>query len=124
MLAVSNSEARCAAGPAASVGHCLARDRCHPVRRGADDRRLLGDHVCFFFQAEDGIRDYKVTRVQTCALPIWRDSNPRPSGYEPANAVRPDASKLFLERNRRATLTPECVRIRRRELPPCYPFLR
>src|SRR6266446_7655472 len=24
----------------------------------------------FFFQAEDGIRDYKVTRVQTCALPI------------------------------------------------------
>src|SRR5256885_7623197 len=26
--------------------------------------------VCFFFQAEDGIRDYKVTGVQTCALPI------------------------------------------------------
>src|SRR5256885_9731529 len=23
----------------------------------------------FFFQAEDGIRDYKVTGVQTCALP-------------------------------------------------------
>src|SRR2546426_6704880 len=56
----------------------------------------------FFFQAEDGIRDYKVTGVQTCALPIsprarscprgtgtWscssgtgrasRDSRPRPS---------------------------------------------
>src|SRR5256885_10985122 len=29
-------------------------------------RRVL----CFFFQAEDGIRDYKVTGVQTCALPI------------------------------------------------------
>src|SRR3989454_3217217 len=30
-------------------------------------------YVCtcfFFFQAEDGIRDYKVTGVQTCALPI------------------------------------------------------
>src|SRR2546426_9543359 len=27
----------------------------------------------FFFQAEDGIRDYKVTGVQTCALPIWFD---------------------------------------------------
>src|SRR5688500_19400318 len=27
----------------------------------------LGD---FFFQGEDGIRDYKVTGVQTCALPI------------------------------------------------------
>src|ERR1039457_3720357 len=24
----------------------------------------------FFFQAEDGIRDYKVTGVQTCALPV------------------------------------------------------
>src|SRR5206468_4659714 len=31
---------------------------------------------CFFFQAEDGIRDLIVTGVQTCALPIsiaqWR----------------------------------------------------
>src|SRR5256885_16208500 len=27
----------------------------------------------FFFQAEDGIRDYKVTGVQTCALPISGD---------------------------------------------------
>src|SRR5690348_8096248 len=26
----------------------------------------------FFFQAEDGIRDGRVTGVQTCALPIWR----------------------------------------------------
>src|SRR5699024_2054875 len=26
--------------------------------------------VCFFFQAEDGIRDRNVTGVQTCALPI------------------------------------------------------
>src|SRR5256885_3115657 len=31
-------------------------------------RALLGRW--FFFQAEDGIRDYKVTGVQTCALPI------------------------------------------------------
>src|SRR5438046_3916629 len=28
-------------------------------------------HTCFFFfQAEDGIRDWSVTGVQTCALPI------------------------------------------------------
>src|SRR6266498_4696524 len=27
--------------------------------------------VCFFFQAEDGIRDADVTGVQTCALPIF-----------------------------------------------------
>src|SRR2546430_13242982 len=26
---------------------------------------------CFFFQAEDGIRDLTVTGVQTCALPIF-----------------------------------------------------
>src|SRR5688500_19277816 len=30
-----------------------------------------GYSICFFFQAEDGIRDYKVTGVQTCALPIF-----------------------------------------------------
>src|SRR5262249_57422408 len=28
--------------------------------------------VVFFFQAEDGIRDWSVTGVQTCALPISR----------------------------------------------------
>ena len=28
----------------------------------------------FFFQAEDGIRDWSVTGVQTCALPILRTS--------------------------------------------------
>src|SRR5256885_5042159 len=31
--------------------------------------------IVFFFQAEDGIRDYKVTGVQTCALPIYRRGN-------------------------------------------------
>src|SRR2546430_7926740 len=28
--------------------------------------------ICFFIQAEDGIRDLTVAGVQTCALPIWR----------------------------------------------------
>src|SRR5688500_20322852 len=28
-------------------------------------------YLFFFFHAEDGIRDYKVTGVQTCALPIF-----------------------------------------------------
>ena len=31
---------------------------------------LVRNIKSFFFQAEDGIRDYKVTGVQTCALPI------------------------------------------------------
>src|SRR5256885_8660032 len=32
--------------------------------------RCKSSSLFFFFQAEDGIRDYKVTGVQTCALPI------------------------------------------------------
>src|SRR5256885_5650081 len=31
---------------------------------------IPSERVSLFFQAEDGIRDYKVTGVQTCALPI------------------------------------------------------
>src|SRR5258706_4926924 len=31
---------------------------------------FLDSQVFFFFQAEDGIRDWSVTGVQTCALPI------------------------------------------------------
>src|SRR5256885_16396950 len=40
----------------------------------------------FFFQAEDGIRDYKVTGVQTCALPIF--------GVQPGDRI------LLMMRNR------------------------
>src|SRR3989454_5929927 len=32
--------------------------------------KMTGFRASFFFKAEDGIRDYKVTGVQTCALPI------------------------------------------------------
>src|SRR5690606_20832208 len=37
----------------------------------------------FFFQAEDGIRDFHVTGVQTCALPIWSlvKNGPKPSPF-------------------------------------------
>src|SRR5437762_10896062 len=34
---------------------------------------------CFFFQAEDGIRDTSVTGVQTCALPISDARTARPT---------------------------------------------
>src|SRR6266849_7409567 len=33
----------------------------------------LRGYIYFFFQAEDGIRDPRVTGVQTCALPICRE---------------------------------------------------
>src|SRR6266566_7042459 len=46
----------------------------------------------FFFQAEDGIRDYKVTGVQTCALPIYR-RDPR-LGTRPLPARRLGARHL------------------------------
>src|SRR5438093_8638343 len=38
---------------------------------GIRDWAVTGVQTCaFFFQAEDGIRDWSVTGVQTCALPI------------------------------------------------------
>src|SRR5256885_3330758 len=40
--------------------------------RGGQRRRSVSS-LCFFFQAEDGIRDCKVTGVQTCALPIFEE---------------------------------------------------
>src|SRR2546426_4928240 len=52
-------------------------------------RRFLW--VLFFFQAEDGIRDYKVTGVQTCALPIF--SVQRPFRFRtPTTRSRPSAA--------------------------------
>src|SRR5256885_12796366 len=47
------------AGSTSCFAKCMSRSRIRST-------------VCevFFFQAEDGIRDYKVTGVQTCALPI------------------------------------------------------
>src|SRR2546426_7234721 len=44
---------------------------------------LLSLMFFFFFQAEDGIRDYKVTGVQTCALPISAEvGDPLPVAME------------------------------------------
>src|SRR3989454_6550117 len=57
----------------------------------------------FFFQAEDGIRDYKVTGVQTCALPILLrpiDDREEPGRVHAANVpgVQP---AVGVERRRR-----------------------
>src|SRR5690606_40568206 len=45
------------------------------------------------FQAEDGIRDFHVTGVQTCALPIYYDSR-LPSGKN--NYTYPSVSASFV----------------------------
>src|SRR5690606_39505004 len=49
----------------------------------------------FFFQAEDGIRDFHVTGVQTCALPISVPAHvpcPRSLGSTPASPAGADSS--------------------------------
>src|SRR5256885_8056725 len=51
----------------------------------SDDQGVGNLAVCFFFQAEDGIRDYKVTGVQTCALPIF--SRPSDSGVTSSSST-------------------------------------
>src|SRR3989454_10471008 len=50
--------------------------------------------IFFFFQAEDGIRDYKVTGVQTCALPTYR---PRPDYSLYVEAARDVAAAQRLD---------------------------
>src|SRR5256885_7267322 len=52
--------------PVTDVAHCAIKAGPAIVVEG------FHSHLLFFFQAEDGIRDYKVTGVQTCALPIYQ----------------------------------------------------
>src|SRR5256885_11104415 len=58
----------------------------------------------FFFQAEDGIRDYKVTGVQTCALPICRGRATCGGGGSAAH-----------HRHRSPIGSPACQRVRSEE---------
>src|SRR6266850_3997295 len=50
---------------------------------------ILTHSLFFFFQAEGGIRDYKVTGVKTCALPICTERVRQREQAEPAQAVVP-----------------------------------
>src|SRR5256885_11767961 len=51
--------------------------------------------LSFFFQAEDGIRDYKVTGVQTCALPIWEREFSEKAHATPYAALTYDINKTY-----------------------------
>src|SRR6266487_4994678 len=51
-------------------------------------------HLFFFFQAEDGIRDGRVTGVQTCALPISCPSVPS-AGRAPAGSWTAEPGSRF-----------------------------
>src|SRR5690606_40127692 len=48
----------------------------------------------FFFQAEDGIRDFHVTGVQTCALPISWKNRRREQRRSPVLFRNPPADPL------------------------------
>src|SRR5256885_5689050 len=66
-------------------------------RRRRAAASCIADVCFFFFQAEGGIRDYKVTGVQTCALPIYR-RGPREAalrGASPGQACRSFALPAF-----------------------------
>src|SRR5207302_5031490 len=68
----------------------------------------------FFFQAEDGIRDFHVTGVQTCALPIFagRQASP-PQARARSEASGRDARGAHAQR-RRWQRQPAFARDRRR----------
>ena len=51
--------------------------------------RTAVEAAIFFFQAEDGIRAWSVTGVQTCALPISGNGHPRRSYSFPARYFAP-----------------------------------
>src|SRR2546429_7511907 len=56
--------------------------------------------MCFFFQAEDGIRDVAVTGVQTCALPIFTllDEGQRAWAFGAARAETQQSARVALAR--------------------------
>src|SRR3712207_4896776 len=54
--------------------------------------------VCFFFQAEDGIRDIGVTGVQTCALPICELRVSAPRGPVRSAALEVRRARNYLPR--------------------------
>src|SRR5438552_3092759 len=59
---------------------------------------------CFFFQAEDGIRDDLVTGVQTCALPIFLRAGRQSSTRVAALSGRRGRAPQLFSRVRRARL--------------------
>src|SRR6266850_4573911 len=74
------------------------------------------DEIFFFFQAEDGIRHYKVTGVQTCALPISAAVVKDPAGSA-KNEIPNGGTSAFLaaesiSRARMAFLPPMNIPVR------------
>src|ERR1039457_4014854 len=77
-------------GPLSTARDWLAAVPSRSVQQGSWG--LAIGVLVLFFQAEDGIRDYTVTGVQTCALPIYR------LAYHTGARGRQDTARLSLFR--------------------------
>src|SRR5258706_8611650 len=71
----------------------------------------------FFFQAEDGIRDWSVTGVQTCALPIYQQALVLDSANPRASA---GLESLRIERRHRALLAEADESFKKGDDPSAY----
>src|SRR5690606_40212812 len=71
----------------------------------------------FFFQAEDGIRDFHVTGVQTCALPIWA----RKLRRSPSCRASPSRRSTSRQPNRSGKTTVTRRAFSRTAAPACWP---
>src|SRR5699024_12106953 len=72
---------------------------------------LINYSRCFFFQAEDGIRDRNVTGVQTCALPIYL--------FEQNDADNGGIKYCRIEKNRNVSSWCKLIGKRNPELTKC-----
>src|SRR5215467_8882702 len=76
--------------------------------RGVHDG-YVGPVSFFLFQAEDGIRDYKVTGVQTCALPIsCRRAAPSARSTSATRSDRPSLTPMATARSEERRVGKEC----------------
>src|SRR5699024_11494888 len=72
---------------------------------------------CFFFQAEDGIRDRNVTGVQTCALPILSGSGKSTLVRMLNRLFEPSSGDIWLNGKNVAKMNKEELRnLRRKEM--------
>src|SRR5438093_3012696 len=80
-------------------------------------RARCSESLVFFFQAEDGIRDWSVTGVQTCALPISKDKTLQvpwyraPVGVIDGDAVPGDLQGLVLRVDRQVERERDAVQL-------------
>src|SRR5690606_40999932 len=79
------------------------RDVRFPAGTRHESPVLLYHRGAFFFQAEDGIRDFHVTGVQTCALPISLGAARREVleqiGLQPSDSVHDDIDEQRAQRD-------------------------